>query len=334
MVNEDISPYVIKAALAAEDHRFYEHHGFVLQSMIRAFFKTLQNPKNPQGGSTITQQLARNAFLTLDQTIPRKIKEAILTFQIERNYSKDQIMEMYLNQINFGYNVYGIESASQFYFNKSAKDLSLAEAAYLIAIVNAPGYFSPFGSHRDALEARKNWILDRMVQLNYFSQEEIEAAKQDLVVFAPLKSQFPAPHFVMYVKELLLEQFSDEELAKGGYTIITTLDVDLQKIAEETVQEYGDYNEKHVGARNMALLAEDPKTGQILAMVGSRDYWNIEQEGNVNATLSIRQPGSSFKPIVYSAAFEKGFYPESVVFDTALDGRVANFSTNQQSLLY
>lgn len=331
---EDISPYVIKAALAAEDHRFYEHHGFVLQSMIRAFFKTLQNPKNPQGGSTITQQLARNAFLTLDQTIPRKIKEAILTFQIERNYSKDQIMEMYLNQINFGYNVYGIESASQFYFNKSAKDLSLAEAAYLIAIVNAPGYFSPFGSHRDELEARKNWILDRMVQLNYFSQEEIEAAKQDLVVFAPLKSQFPAPHFVMYVKELLSEQFSDEELAKGGYTIITTLDVDLQKIAEETVQEYGDYNEKHVGARNMALLAEDPKTGQILAMVGSRDYWNIEQEGNVNATLSIRQPGSSFKPIVYSAAFEKGFYPESVVFDTALDGRVANFSTNPSNPYY
>lgn len=327
---KNISPYVIKAVLAAEDHQFYQHHGFSLRGILRSILKSFSHPSRLQGGSTITQQLARNAFLTLDKTLSRKIREAVLTFWIEKKYSKDEILEMYLNQINFGYNVYGIETAAQFYFNKSAKELTLAEAAYLIALINAPGYYSPYGSHKDELEARKNWILERMVDLKYISLEEKEKAQKEIIVFAPLKikEKFLAPHFVMYVKEQLAKKYSEEELAKGGYTIITTLDMNLQKIAEETVQKYGDLNEKNNGPKNMALVAEDPKTGQILAMVGSRDYWNIEREGNVNVTLAIRQPGSSFKPIVYATAFLKGFYPESVVFDTALDGKVANFSTN------
>jgi len=331
---DDISPYVIKTTLAAEDHTFYSHHGFVLKGIIRALFNNLFKKGSLQGGSTITQQLARNAFLTLDKTLSRKIKEAILTIRLERSWNKDQILLAYLNQVHYGYNVYGIEAASQFYFNKSAKDLTLAEAAYLTALIKAPGYYSPYGSHLSDLEARKEYILDWALKLNYYSQEEIKKAKTEKVVFAQPSFGIKAPHFVMYVREMLYDKFGEEELEKGGYTIITTLDMNLQIIAEELTKKYGDINEKKVGAKNLALLAEEPKTGQIVAMVGSRDYWNIEAEGNVNATLSIRQPGSSFKPIVYATAFKKGYLPESYVFDTALDGVKMNFSTNPLNPYY
>ena len=325
---DQISPYIIKTTLAAEDHRFYQHRGFVLSSIARALVHNLFHPTDLQGASTITQQLARSTFLTAQKTIIRKTKEAILTIQIERHYTKNQILEMYFNQINFGYSNYGIETASEFYFNKTAKDLDLAEAAYLTSLIQSPNYLSPYGSHLDQLEQRKNWVLSRTEILNYFSKEEVEKAKAEKVTFATQSFGFKAPHFVMYVRELLYDQFSEEDLEQGGYTIITTLDMNLQDIAEETVKKYGDYNEKNIGAKNLALLAEDPQTGQILAMVGSRDYWNMEAEGNVNATLSIRQPGSSFKPIVYATAFKKGFLPESVIFDTALNGVTANFSTD------
>lgn len=325
-----ISPYVIKTTLAAEDHTFYQHHGFVLTSIARALIHNLFHPFDLQGASTITQQLARNAFLSPQKTLTRKIKEIILTLQIERHYSKDQILEMYLNQINFGYNNYGIETASEFYFNKAAKDLNLAEAAYLTSLIQSPNYLSPYGSHKDELEQRKNWVLKRVEELNFASKEEVEKAKQVKVTFATLNFGFKAPHFVMYVKSLLDDQFSQLDLEQGGYTIITTLDMNLQNLAETVVKKYGDYNEKNIGAKNLALLAEDPQTGQILAMVGSRNYWDKKAEGNVNATLSIRQPGSSFKPLVYATAFKEGLLPESVVFDTALNGVAANFSTDPQ----
>ena len=324
----EISPNVIKTTLATEDHTFYEHHGFVLKSFLRAIFNSLVYHQPLQGVSTITQQLARNAFLTNERSLVRKIKEAILTVQIEKNYSKDQILEMYFNQIYFGDNNYGIEAASQYYFNKSAKDLTLAEAAYLTSLIQSPNYLSPYGAHRDELEQRKNWVLHRVEVVGYFSPEEIAQAKTEKITFATQSFGLKAPHFVMYVKSLLTDKFSEEELQQGGYTIITTLDMNLQTLAEDTVKKYGDYNEKHIGSKNLALLAEDPQTGQILAMVGSRDYWNTEAEGNVNATLSVRQPGSSFKPIVYATAFKKGYLPESVVFDTALNGVTANFSTD------
>ena len=325
---DKISPDIIKTTLAAEDHTFYEHHGFVLKSFARAILNTLVFHKRLQGVSTITQQLARNAFLTTERSIIRKIKEAILTIQIERHYTKNQILEMYLNQVNFGSNNYGIEAASQYYFNKSAQNLDLAESAYLTSLIQSPSYLSPYGSHTDELEARKNWVLSRAQILNYFPKEEIEKAQQKKVSWATQSFGFKAPHFVMYVRDLLYDKFSEEELEEGGYTIITTLDMNLQTIAEAAIKKYGDFNEKNIGAKNLALLAEDPNTGQILAMVGSRDYWNLEKEGNVNATLSVRQPGSSFKPIVYATAFKRGLLPESVVFDTALNGITANFSTD------
>lgn len=326
----EISLYVIKAVLAAEDHNFYKHHGFSIKGLARAIIQNLISPSQLRGGSTITQQLARNAFLTLDKTIVRKIREAILTIKIEKNYNKDEILELYLNQINFGHNVYGIESASKFYFHKEAKNLTLAEATYLIALIQSPNYLSPFGNHLEDLETRKDWVLSRMELLNYYSKEIITNAHQEKVIFIPPKEKFLAPHFVMYVRGLLYEKFSEEELEKEGYTIITTLDMNLQNLAEDMVKKYGDLNETRVGAQNMGLLAEDPNTGQILAMVGSRDYWNLETEGNVNTTLSVRQPGSAFKPIVYATLFAKGFLPESVIFDTALNGTTANFSTNPQ----
>jgi len=322
---DEISPFVISTVLAAEDDGFYQHHGFVLKGIIRAVLHNLTHPHDLQGGSTITQQLARNAFLTTEKRITRKIREAILTIQIEKNFSKDQILEMYLNQINFGHNVHGIEAASEFYYSKPAQELTLAEAAYLTALIQAPSYLSPYGSHVNELEARKDWIISRVEKLNYYPQEVIEKTKEEKVTFAPPHFTLRAPHFIMYVRELLYKKLGEEEVERGGFKVITTLDMRLQDLAEKLVNQYGDSNEKIIGAENMSLLAEDPKTGQILAMVGSRDYWDEEAEGKVNTVFSVRQPGSSFKPFVYATAFKKGFTPESVIFDVA-----TNFSLDPQ----
>lgn len=312
---EQISPFVISTTLAAEDATFYHHHGFVLKGIIRASLHNLIHPHDLQGGSTITQQLARNAFLTTKKRITRKIREAILTIEIEHHFSKNQILEMYFNQINYGHNVYGIEAASEFYFNKPAKELTLAEAAYLTAMIKSPSYLSPYGPHRKELEARKNWVLSRVEKLNYYSSEIVEKAKTKKVVFASPHFTLRAPHFVMYIRSLLYDKYGEDEVERGGLKVITTLDMHLQDIAEKLVKKYGDFNQKRIGAQNMSLLAEDPKTGQILAMVGSRDYWNDAIEGKVNTVFSTRQPGSSFKPFVYSTAFKRGFSPNSIVFD-------------------
>jgi len=325
---DEISPYIIKTTLAAEDDNFYNHDGFSLKGILRSILHNITHPRDLRGGSTITQQLARNAFLTIDKTLVRKLKEAILTVKIEKAYNKDQILEMYLNQINYGHNIYGIETASISYYSKEAKNLTLAEAAYLTSLTQSPNYLSPFGNHLEDLESRKSWILSRVESLDYYSSDEVEEARKEKVIFTLPKVNFKAPHFVMYVRDLLYEKFSEEELEKGGYTIITSLDMRLQNLAEELIEKYGNLNEKNAGVQNLSLLAEDPNTGQILAMVGSRDYWNMEAEGNVNTTLSIRQPGSSFKPIVYATVFKKGFLPESIIFDTASNGVTANFSTD------
>lgn len=312
---EQISPFVVSTTLAAEDATFYHHHGFVLRGIIRAFLHNLTHPHDLQGGSTITQQLARNAFLTTKKSIIRKIREAILTVQIEHHFSKNQILEMYLNQITYGHNVYGIEAASEFYFNKPAKKLTLAEAAYLAAMIKSPGYLSPYGPHLKELEARKNWILSRVEKLNYYPSETVEKAKKEKVNFASPHFTLRAPHFVMYIRSLLYDKYGVDEVERGGLKVITTLDMRLQDIAEKLVKKYGDLNKKRINAQNMSLLAEDPKTGQILALVGSRDYWNNTIEGKVNTVFSTRQPGSTFKPFVYATAFKRGFSPNSIIFD-------------------
>lgn len=315
---ESMSPYIKNATVAIEDERFYQHRGIEPKAILRAVLVNLKliDGYRGQGGSTITQQVIKNALLTSEKTITRKIKEWILAIKLERMMGKEEILTLYLNEAPYGGNIYGIEEASQAFFGKAAKDITLAEAAYLAALPQAPTYYSPYKSNTAALEERKNLVLKKMLALGSISEEEFIRAKEEKVKFRPLSEQgIRAPHFVMYVRERLAEMYGEEALTEGGLRVITTLDVDLEEIAEQTVAEFGEQNEKQFNATNAALIAIDPKHGEILAMVGSRDYFNAEREGNFNVALAKRQPGSAFKPFVYAAAFESGYTPETVLFD-------------------
>jgi len=314
---DQIPDYVKEATLAIEDQNFYNHAALDWRATIRAITTDIIKGKIVEGGSTITQQLAKNAFLTREQTIIRKIKELILSYQIERHYSKDQILNLYLNQISYGANAYGIEAAAQTYFSKSAKDLNLSEAAALAALPQAPSYYSPWGTHKDELESRKNYILEQMKNLGFIDDQQKQEAQN-------LKLNFPssnigsikAPHFVMMVKDYLANKYGDDELNSDGLKVITTLDWPLQQLAEKAVGEGAARNTDLYQGKNAALVAQDPKTGQILALVGSKDYFDTANDGNFNvAAQGLRQPGSSIKPFVYVTAFEKGYTPETTVFD-------------------
>lgn len=312
----DISRYLIFATVAAEDKYFYEHPGFNFKSTLRAILVNFLKGRKIQGGSTITQQLVKNTILTPEKTYLRKIRELILAYQIEKKFSKDEILKMYLNEIPYGSNAYGIEAASQIYFGKSASSITLDEAATLAALPKAPTYYSPYGSHQDKLIARRNYILDQMYELGFISEEEWQEAKSTdtLAKIKPKKERIIAPHFVMYVKEQLVEKYGHRLVEQGGLKVITSLDLEAQKAAEEAIKENLKTLEKF-GANNTALVAIDVKTGQILAMVGSKDYFDESIDGYVNVALSPRQPGSSFKPVVYAKAFEKGYTPETIIFD-------------------
>jgi 1A family penicillin-binding protein len=313
----DVPRDLIFATIVIEDKDFYRHPGFDLRGIIRALIMDIFHLGKVQGGSTITQQFIKNALLTPKKTFARKIRELILAYQIEKNFSKEQILQMYFNEIPYGSNAYGIEAASQIYFGKSARDLTLDESALLAALPKAPSYYSPFGSHRDELIARKNYILDLMVEEGYISQERAEIAKNidTLKKIVPKRENITAPHFVMYVKDLLAEKYGLRLVEQGGLKVITSLDLEKQKIAEEEIRNQAEKNWKNFGASNAALVALDVKTGQILAMVGSKDFFDEKIDGQVNVTIRPRQPGSSFKPIVYAAAFQKGFTPETILFD-------------------
>lgn len=319
---EEIPKVVKLTTLAAEDSNFYHHPAFDIFGIGRAILHNLFHPTDLQGGSTITQQLARNAFLTPQKNLIRKLRELVLAIKIETVYPKDKIFELYLNQVPYGGNAYGIEAASQLYFNKSAKDLTLAEAAYLASLLKSPTYLSPYGLHRDRLDSREQWVLNRLKELKWVSTEEIEKAKNEKVKFAKPTFGLKAPHFVMYVRDYLSQRYG-EDYESMGLKVTTTLDLRFQTIAEEAVAKYSKINKEKVNANNMGMLMEDPKTGQILAMVGSHDYFDLENEGNFNVTLASRQPGSAFKPFVYAAAFKKGFLPTTVVYDLP-----TNFSTD------
>jgi len=320
IIDKKEMPETIKqATIAAEDKDFYKHHGINFRSIIRAAFYNLTHKESIQGGSTITQQYVKNALLSPKRTLSRKIKEVILALEIEAMYSKEDILAMYLNEIPYGSNAYGIEEAAKTYFGKSARDLNLAESAVLAALPKAPTYYSPYGSHPDKLEKRKNYILDRMVALKFISQEEAEKAKKEKITYKPFKENIKAPHFVMYVKEKLIEMYGERMVEEGGLKVTTTLDPKKQEFAEKAI-EYGyKRNIKRYGATNAALVAIDPKTGQILAMVGSHDYFDIEHDGQVNVTTSERQPGSAFKPIVYATAFKGRYNPAFTLFDLPTD---------------
>jgi len=313
---EQIPQSIKDATLAAEDSDFYHHSGIDIRGIIRAVYQDLRNLDTSQGGSTITQQLVKITIVGEDKTFARKIKEAILAIKIERKYSKDQIFWMYLNQIPYGSNAYGIEAASETFFNKHAKDLTVSEASVLASLPKAPTYYSPYGNHVDDLFMRSGYVLLRMKNLGMIMELQYMEALQETPQFSTEGGRFESAHFVMMVRDYLVSKYGEDLVQNGGLKAITTLDKEKQVLAEEVVTKYGAINEKRYKADNAALVAVDPKTGQILAMVGSRDYWDIENHGNYNVALSkIRQPGSSFKPFAYATAFLHGFPDSTVVFD-------------------
>jgi len=313
---DEISRHIKNATVAIEDAAFYEHLGVRPLATFRAVIIQPLRGKGVQGGSTITQQVVKNSLLTSEKKIARKLKEWILALKLEKVASKESILELYLNEVPYGGNVYGIEEASKAFFDKSAHELTLAESAYLAALPQAPTYYSPYGNNKDKLEERKNLVLFRMKELNFLSEEDYNAAKDEVVTFQP-QAQFGirAPHFVFYIREQIENKYGKDFVEKGGLRVITTLDYNLQEKAEATIKEFAESNEKNFNAKNAGLTAVDPKTGDILTMVGSRDYFEVENDGNFNVTLGKRQPGSSFKPFVYATALSKGYTPETVVFD-------------------
>ncbi len=313
---QDVSKYAINAAIASEDRNFYQHHGVELQSFLRAIFDRVFRGKRLQGTSTITQQVVKNVILSSERSVTRKVKELILSFEIERKLSKDQILQIYFNETPYGSTAYGVESASQMYYGKSAKDLDAAEGGLLAAIVPAPTRLSPYGSNKEELLSRWKHILDAEHDMGNLTDAEWMTAKNEDILshVKPRQENISAPHFVLYVKELLAEQYGERDVEEGGLNVITTLDTDKQAAAEQAIKDGMDVVKKN-GGSNAALVAEDPRTGQVLAMVGSADYFDVAHDGNVNVALRPRQPGSSFKPIVYAAAFEKGYTPNTVVFD-------------------
>lgn len=320
---EQISQNLINATITAEDADFYKHHGIHFKAILRAVLTDLRNQSFSQGGSTITQQVIKNSFLTTEKKISRKIKEAVLAVELERKYSKNEILTFYLNQVPYGSNAYGIEAASQTYFGKRAKDVDSAEAALLAGLPKAPSYYSPYGLHPEDLKARQEYILDRMKELRYINDQEMKTAKAEKLNFMPPGHEIKAPHFVMYVKEYLEQKYGESQLEKSGLKVITTLDWDKQQKAEELATTYAEKNIK-MNAHNLALVALDPKTGQIISMVGSHDYFDLKNDGNVNVILRNRQPGSAFKPIAYATAFKKGFSPDTIVFDVPTEFATGN----------
>lgn len=312
----DISLNIRNATVAIEDATFYEHNGVRPLATLRAVFLQPLRGKGVQGGSTITQQVVKNSVLTSERAVSRKIIEWVIALRLEKELSKDEILELYLNESPYGGTIYGVEEASQAFFGKASRDVTLAEAAYLAALPQAPTYFSPYGNNREALEERKNLVLSRMRELDFITEEAYEIARAEQVQFqAQSISGIRAPHFVFYVREQLEQEYGQRTLEESGWRIITTLDMTLQEEAEKIVAEYAVQNEKDFNAENAALVALDPKTGDVVTMVGSRNYFDKEIDGNFNIALAKRQPGSAFKPFVYAQAFLEGYAPETVVFD-------------------
>lgn len=315
---ENISRNIKNATIAIEDDTFFEHHGIRPFRIAKAIFDNLVSGDllGGQGGSTITQQVVKNAVLVRDKSLTRKVKEWILALRLEQQLTKEEILGYYLNESPYGGTIYGVEEASLSFFGKHASDVTLAEAAYLSALPQRPTYYSPYGDHIDDLERRKNLVLERMLVNKFITQEEHDAAIAERVEFKPQSATgIRAPHFVFYIREQLVKEYGEESLAEMGLKVITTLDWELQERAEDIVREKALYNAKAYNATNAALVAADPVTGEILTMVGSRDYFDKEIDGNFNIALAERQPGSSFKPFVYATAFKKGYTPDTVVFD-------------------
>lgn len=299
----ELPDHVKQATLAIEDKDFYKHPGFSPTGMARAAFK-IATRSGLQGGSTITQQLVKTTLLSPERTIRRKIREFTLAIIVDTIYSKDEILEMYLNNVPYGGTAWGIEAAAQTYFEKSAKDLTLLEAALLAGLPQAPTKYSPFGVNPDLAKKRQEQVLGRMVEDGYITKEEAGKVGEEELEYASQKA-LKAPHFALWVKEQLVEKYGEHIVERAGLRVTTTLDLELQEFAEKTVsEEVGRLKRAKVG--NGAALVMNPKTGEIYAMVGSKDYFAEDEDGKVNVTLRSRQPGSAIKPLNYALGLWKG----------------------------
>lgn len=320
---KDLPQHLIDATLSAEDKNFYNHHGLDYLGIIRAFGKNLKNCRfftvscSPEGGSTLTQQLIKNTLLSPHKTIDRKLKEAVLALWVERLYDKNTILELYLNEVSYGGTAYGIQAGAEYYFGKDAHDLTLAESALLAGITISPTTLSPLGSHPYLAKDRQLFILSRMVAEGHISEEEKMSAANTALTLRPKNIALAAPHFVMWLKEKLVAEYGENMVSQGGLTITTTLDLDTQRIMENAItQELARLHNLKV--TNGAGIVTNPRTGEVLAMVGSHNYYDYQHDGQVNITTSSRQPGSSIKPITYALALMNGLTPSSTIEDAPI----------------
>lgn len=311
----DIPKSLKDATIAIEDKDFYKHPGFNILAIVRSLIKNLSG-NNLQGGSTITQQLIKSALLTPEATIERKIKEIVLAFWAERIYSKNQILELYFNQIPYGGTAWGVEAAAQIYFGKHVKDLTLAESAFLAGIPKAPTAYSPFGTTPQLWKSRQKEVLEKLVSLGYITKSISLQATEEKLIFQTPQIPIRAPHFVMYIKDLLVKKYGLAMVEKGGLTVITSLDTKLQETAQNIVSEEV-LNNAYLNLTNGAALVTSPSTGDVLAMIGSRDYED-PNGGAVNVTTSLRQPGSSIKVVTYAAALSNGFTAATILDDSPI----------------
>jgi len=326
---DKISDNLKHAVLSSEDYRFYQHGGIDFWGILRAVWVDLTSGTKSQGGSTITQQLIRSVYLTNQKSISRKVREVVLSIELEQKYSKDQIFNWYLNAVPFGENAYGAEAASQTYFNKPASDLSLAEAATLTALLPAPSHYSPYGPYKSELLQKKDAVLEKMEKLGYITQSQLQEAKSEKLNFSETTMSIKAPDFVMHVKKYLNDKYGEDYLKEKGLRVYTTLNWDLQQYAEKIIKD-ADQTNISKGANNAAAVVIDPQTGQILALIGSKDYFAEPYPAGCDettvrsclfdpkydvATMGTRQPGSSFKPIAYATAFKKGYTPNTILWD-------------------
>ena len=312
---EEVPLYLRQATIAIEDKNFYKHQGFDVLGMLRGLsrFFTLGRA---QGGSTLTQQLVKNVLLSSERTVFRKVREFILAVQIERKYTKDEILQMYLNEAPYGGNAWGVETAAEIYFGKKVSELNLVESVILAGIPQRPVYYSPFSSDAKAYVTRAESVLRRMREDEYITSEQEQEAKNTLseVEFLEKGSTFKAPHFVQYVQKILVERYGENAIEQGGLVVTTTLDLELQDKAQEIVaEEIAKVESVHI--TNGGAVGINPETGEILVMVGSKNFSDPNYDGQVNVTTALRQPGSAIKPITYVTAFKEGYTPSTLIMD-------------------
>ncbi len=312
---KDMPLYLREATVSIEDKNFYKHGGFDPVGFIRGFLAIFLKGR-AQGGSTLTQQLVKNVLLTPERSLLRKIKELILTTEIERKYSKDQILQMYLNEAPYGGTAWGVEAASETYFGKKVSDLNLVESAFIAGLPQSPSYYSPYSGNSKTYVGRTQEVLRRMKEDGYITVSQEKAANDQIqnLQFVGAGGNFEAPHFVQYVQKILEDKYGAQAVEGGGLKVTTTLDLDLQNKAQMVVaDEIGKVTDLHI--TNGAAVVINPETGEILAMVGSKDFGAKDYDGQVNVTTSLRQPGSAIKPFTYITAFKKGYTAATMLMD-------------------